>query len=65
MHARAPNERAYIVGKAAAGEKPRLIVEITQKRSEQYKEHIQTILKKLQEEHLTKGEALELREELC
>ena len=54
-----------MVGTAAAGEKQKLIVEISSRRPDQYKEHIETILQKLQEEHLSKAEALSLREELC
>ena len=42
-HAKPPKERAYILGKAAAGEKQKPIVDITQTKSEQYKKHIWTM----------------------
>ena len=58
-------ERAYITGSQEPGEKNRLIVEIRRKRSASYSAHIDAILAKLRENHLTKNEAIQLREELC
>ena len=58
-------ERAYIIGSQEPGEKNRLIVEIPMKRSASYSAHIDAILAKLRENHLTKNEAIQLREELC
>ena len=56
-------ERAYITGSQEPGEKNRLIVEISMKRSASYSAHIDAILAKLRENHLTKNEAIQLREE--
>ena len=58
-------ERAYIQGCSGPGEKKRLIVEVSRYRSELYREHIETLYKLLQDEHLTKAEAMEMKEELC
>ncbi|OLQ05274.1 hypothetical protein AK812_SmicGene11556 [Symbiodinium microadriaticum] len=58
-------ERAYIQGITSPGEKKRLIVEVSRFRSELYREHIQTLHKLFKDEHLTKAEAMQMKEELC
>ena len=59
-------ERAYITGTNEVGSnKLKLIVEISKKRSDRYEEHIDKIMKELEEKHLSKEEALKLREDLC
>ena len=58
--------RAYITGSKEVGAKKLpLIVEVTGKRSEKYNQVINMIYKELQENHLTKEEAIQLRDELC
>lgn len=57
--------KAYICGNHAAGEKVKLIVEVTEKRSSQYLHIIDHIMKELKLKHLTKNEALEMRSDLC
>ena len=58
--------RAYITGSKEVGAKKLpLIVEVTGKRSEKYNQVIDMIYKELQENHLTKEEAIQLRDELC
>ena len=58
--------RAYITGSKEVGAKKLpLIVEVSGKRSEKYNQVIDMIYKELQENHLTKEEAIQLRDELC
>ena len=58
--------RAYITGSKEVGAKKLpLIVEVSGKRSEKYNQVINMIYKELQENHLTKEEAIQLRDELC
>ena len=59
--------RAYICGSHKPGALAadcKLILETTQKRSWKYLEVLKEIYTKLQEEHITKEEALQLRTEL-
>ena len=51
--------------KKTKGEKLRLIVEVTSKRSDHYEKIIDEIHESLEKDSLTKPEALALREELC
>jgi hypothetical protein len=57
--------RSYILGSLAKGQKPKLIVEVSMKRSSQFVWIIDEIMKQLQAKHLSKGDALKLRDELC
>ena len=58
--------RAYITGSKEVGAKKLpLIVEVSGKRSEKYSQVIDMIYKELQENHLTKEEAMQLRDEPC
>ena len=63
-NARKP-ERSYITGCHKGETKMKLIVEVSRKRSENYQEIITWLQDKLQEEHLTKEEVLNLRDETC
>eukprot|EP00435_Cladocopium_sp_Y103_P048059 s605_g14.t1 len=63
-HPKKGKERAYIQGRYGAKDKPFLIVEVTKKQSPKYKEVIDIIRRRLQEENLTKEEAVSLRGEL-
>ena len=58
--------RAYITGSKEVGAKKLpLIVEVSGKRSKKYNQVIDLIYNELQEKHLTKEEAIQLRDELC
>ena len=59
-----PPWRAYITGTTDPKGKPKLVVETTKRNHPKYKEILQNIKQQLQEEHLTKEEALELRASL-
>ena len=58
-------ERSYLVGAHHSQEKLRLIVEVSQKKSVHYSWIIDKIWAALLKDHLTKAEAVELRETLC
>ena len=58
--------RAYITGSKEVGAKKLpLIVEVSEKRSKKYNQVIDMIYRELQDNHLTKEEAIQLRDELC
>ena len=58
--------RAYITGSKEVGAKKLpLIVEVSGKRSKKYNQVIDMIYRELQDKHLTKEEAIQLRDELC
>ena len=59
-----PPWRAYITGTTDPKGKPKLVVETTERNHPKYKEILQNIKQQLQEEHLTKEEAVELRASL-
>ena len=56
--------RAYITGTTEPNGKKHLIVETTRHKHPKYKEILQKIKERLEEDHITKEEALELRQEL-
>lgn len=56
--------RAYLLGSTGL-EKPRLIVEVSEKRCPEFEAVIDDIKAAMQKDHLTKEEALAKREELC
>ena len=58
-------ERAYLVGAHHTLEKVKLIVEVSHKKSVQYSWVIDKIWEALLKDHLTKAEAVQMREELC
>ena len=58
-------ERAYLVGAHHALEKVKLIVEVSHKKSVHYSWVIDKIWEALLKDHLTKAEAVQMREELC
>eukprot|EP00438_Fugacium_kawagutii_P025702 Skav229293 [mRNA] locus=scaffold544:118273:119172:- [translate_table: standard] len=58
-------ERSYILGTKDAGQPPRLIVEVSRARTQQYRLVISKIFKALQEDNLSKEAAIALRERLC
>lgn len=58
-------ERCYLIGAHEPGEKLRLIVEVSKKRSLQYIYIIDMIKEALHKKHLTKEEALDMRDDLC
>ena len=58
--------RAYLQGRTEAGEKMRLITEVSQKRCpDHFEAIIDEIKESLEKDHLTKEEARDLRESLC
>ena len=58
--------RAYLLGRTEAGEKMRLITEVSQKRCpDHFEAIIDEIKESLEKDHLTKEEARDLRESLC
>ena len=59
-----PPWRAYIQGKRTMDEKKFLVVETTQHRHPKYKEILTQIKKKMEQDHITKQEALDMREDL-
>jgi len=58
-------ERAYLVGAHHALEKVKLIVGVSHKKSVHYPWVIDKIWEALLKDHLTKAEAVQMREELC
>jgi hypothetical protein len=58
-------ERAYLVGAHHTLEKVKLIVEVSHKKSVHYSWVIDKIWEALLKDHLTKAEAVRMREELC
>lgn len=58
-------ERCYLLGAHDLAEKPRLIVEVTKAKSNNYSWIIDKIWESLKKDHLTKEEALQMREDLC
>lgn len=56
--------RAYLLGSTGL-EKPRLIVEVSEKRCPQFEAVIDEIRAAMEKDHLTKAEVLDLREKLC
>ena len=58
-------ERCYLIGAHEPGEKLRLIVEVSKKRSLQYIYIIDMIKEALHKKHLTKEEALDMSDDLC
>ncbi|CAJ1433808.1 unnamed protein product [Effrenium voratum] len=59
-------ERQYVTGTKEPGSKKlKLVVEVTKKRSSKFAQHIDTIMSKMRTNHLTKEEALQLKEDLC
>ena len=60
-----PVPRTYITGTYEKSGKCILIVEVSSKRSPEHRQVANHILRKLQEKHLTKQQALALRDELC
>jgi hypothetical protein len=58
-------ERAYILGCHNKDEKMKLVVEVAKTWSSQYSFIVDTILKALRDENLTKEQAKELRAKLC
>ena len=57
-------ERAYLTGSTGPGKKAQLIIEVTRKQSPKYREVIGIIKRKLENEHITKEEAIKSRAEL-
>jgi hypothetical protein len=57
--------RSYILGSLEKGQKPKLIVEVSAKRSTRFVWIIDQIMKELQSKHLSKDGALKLRDDLC
>ena len=64
-NAHKPVPRTYITGTYERSGKCSLIVEVSSKRSPEHRQVANHILRKLQKEHLTKQQALALRDELC
>ena len=58
-------ERCYITGSTEIGGKLKLIVEVSRKRTPHYKAVADTLMARIEEQQLSKEEALELGEELC
>ncbi len=58
-------ERSYITGCHEACQKLHLIVEVSRKRTVKYREVIGVIKRRLEDEHLSKEEAIALRNTLC
>ena len=58
-------ERCYLTGRYSKDQGKFLIVEVTKKMSLQYRWIIDRIKDSLEKEHITKHEALEMREKLC
>ena len=58
-------ERSYLCGTKGKGGKCKLIVEVSKKRSNRYGLIIGKIKEALEKKHLTKEEAVQMREELC
>ena len=58
-------ERAYLVGARHTLEKVKLIAEVSHKKSLHYSLVIDKIWEALLQDHLTKAEAIQMREELC
>jgi len=59
------NKRSYVCGIAHAGAAKSLIVEVTKTRSSMHEQIVDRIMKSLKEDHITKDEALQMRERLC
>ena len=57
--------RNYILGSIAKGQRPKLIVEVSMKRSSKFVWIIDQITQELQAKHLSKDDALKLRNDLC
>ena len=58
-------ERCYITGSTESRGKLKLIVEVSHKRTPHYKAIADTLMARIEEQQLSKEQALELREELC
>ena len=58
-------ERCYITGSTEIGGRLKLIVEVSHKRTPHYKAIADTLMARIEEQQLSKEQALELREELC
>ena len=58
-------ERCYITGSTEIGGKLKLIVEVSHKRTPHYKAIADTLMARIEEQQLSKEQALELRDELC
>lgn len=58
-------ERSYILGSKIKGEKMKLVIEVPKTWSSQYSFVVDKIMQKLRDEHLSKEQARELRNELC
>ena len=57
--------RSYILGSLEEGQKSKLIVEVSVKRSTRYVWIIDQIMQELRSKHLSKEDALKLRDDLC
>jgi len=57
--------RAYLCGTKAPGEKPKLIVEVIERMSKQYILIIEKIKEALENDNISKEEALQMRKKLC
>ena len=58
-------ERCYITGSTEIGGKLKLIVEVSHKRTPHYKAVADTLMARIEEQQLSKEQALELRDKLC
>ena len=58
-------ERCYITGSTEIGGKLKPIVEVSHKRTPHYKAIADTLMARIEEQQLSKEQALELRDELC
>ena len=58
-------ERCYITGSTEIGGKLKLTVEVSHKRTPHYKAVADTLMARIEEQQLSKEDALALREELC
>ena len=57
--------RAYLCGCKSKGDKPKLIVEVSEKMSRQYVKIIDMIKTALEKDGISKEEARKMRSELC
>ena len=58
-------ERCYLTGTHDLAKKPSLIVEVTKTRGNNYSFVVDKIWEALKKDHLTKEEALDMRDALC
>ena len=58
-------ERSYLTGRFSKDQDKFLIVEVTKKMSLQYRWIIARIKDSLEKEHITKHEAIQMREDVC